>query len=425
VSQFIRAVAIICLLLFAHCKNPTPQLTFAVGGAPSEVDYWERIIHEFTDSTGISVLFLRQPTDTDQRRQGLIIPLKAQESDPDLFLMDVVWVAQLAASGWLMPLTKNVENDDLNLSVFFESIISNVDTYNDEIIALPVYNDCGLLYYRKDLLAKHDLSPPVTWLELIGSSKLIQERERRDNPRFYGFVWQGAQYEGLICTYLEFVASHGGTMLDAQGNVSLTNAENIAAVNMMRAMIHEHKISPPNTYTEMKEEEVRLFFENGDALYERNWPYAWALHTREESPIRDNVGVTILPKSAMGHHASTLGGWHAGISRFSDRKEQALALLRFIVSYDVQKRLALDLGWNPGRRDIYEDSEIKRSIPHIQVLKDAFDKAVARPSLPYYTQVSAIMQKYINAIIAGRTSTETALTKAQEDIKIVAQQYHE
>jgi multiple sugar transport system substrate-binding protein len=425
VSRYTSAITIALLLLFSSCGKQTPQLTFAVGGAPSEVDYWEKIVREFTDSTGISVRFLRQPTDTDQRRQGLIVPLKAQKSDPDIFLMDVVWVAQFAASGWLMPITNNIESDDLNLGVFFESIISAVDTYNGEIIALPVYNDCGLLYYRKDLLAKQDLDPPVTWFELISSSKLIQENERRSNPRFYGFVWQGAQYEGLICTYLEFLESHGGTMLDAKGNVVLVNAENIKAVNMMKSMIHEHKISPPNTYTEMKEEEVRLFFESGNALYERNWPYAWALHTSEKSPIKDNVGVTILPRAVTGHHAAALGGWHAGISRFSDRKEQALILLRFILSYDVQKRLALDLAWNPGRRDIYEDEDIRNAIPHIRVLKHAFENAAARPGLPYYTQLSTIMQKHINAIIAGKASTEIALNRAQEDIKTIVQQYHE
>ena len=424
-NRYKTAFTILLLMFFVSCGKQPPQLTFAVGGAPSEVDYWEKIVREFTDSTGISVRFLRQPTDTDQRRQGLIVPLKAQRSDPDIFLMDVVWVAQFAASGWLMPLTKDIESDDLTLSVFFESMISAVDTYGDDIIALPVYNDCGLLYYRKDLLAKYDLDPPMTWLELISSSKQIQASERSSDPRFYGFVWQGAQYEGLVCTYLEFLASHDGTMLDAQGNVVLINSENIEAVNMMRAMIHEHKISPPNTYTEMKEEEVRLFFESGNALYERNWPYAWALHTRDESPIKDNVGVTILPKSVTGSHTAALGGWHVGISRFSDRKEQALALLRFILSYDTQKKVALDLGWNPGRRDIYEDDDIRSSIPHIRVLKDAFENAVARPGLPYYTRVSAIMQKHINAIIAGKAIAEISLTTAQEDIKKVVQEYHE
>jgi len=414
-----------CSLLIIGCSADAPKLTFAVGGAPNEVEYWETIIDEFTESSKIDVVFLRQPTDTDQRRQGLIIPLKAKKADPDVFLMDVIWVAQFAASDWLLPLTSFIERSSLDTSDFFESVIIQVDQYNGELLALPVYNDCGILYYRKDLLEEHGFAVPNTWQDLIESAMFIQEKERTSNPQFYGFTWQGAQYEGLICNYLEFLVSHNGHIVDTAGDFVITNAENIRAVNMMKDMIHKYKISPPNTYTEMKEEEVRLLFEAGNALYERNWPYAWGLHTRDESAVKNLVGITILPRSDTGRHAATLGGWHVGISKFSDRKEQALALVEFILSYDVQKRLALELGWNPGRRDLYDDTDINKNMPHIRVLKRAFENAVARPSLPYYTQVSEIMQRHINAILAARSEPEIALARAQEGINKIILQYHE
>ena len=413
------------LVLTASCRTQTRQLSFAVGGAPSEVDYWEDLIREFTDSTSIEVVFLRQPTDTDQRRQGLIIPLKAQKTDPDVFLMDVVWVAQFAASGWLMPLTDHLGEKDQHVDIFFESIIRGVDTYQGDIVALPVYNDCGLLYYREDLLKKYNFKPPVTWSELVKSAVAIQKSERKTKPQFYGYVWQGAQYEGLICNYVEFVTSYGGSLVDTLGDLRLTSDESKSAVSLMRAMIHEYRISPPNTFTEMKEEEVRLFFENGYALYERNWPYAWALHKRKDSPIKDQMVVTLLPKTEAGSHAAALGGWHIGISRFSDMKKEAERLLDYILSYETQKRLALELGWNPGRRDIYEDETVNEKIPHIQVLKRAFENAAPRPSLPYYTQVSQIMQKHLNAVLAGKTEASSALGKAQEEISNLTRQYHE
>jgi len=416
---------IICILLIVSCNSEAPKLTFAVGGAPNEVEYWEKLVGEFTESSKIEVVFLRQPTDTDQRRQGLIIPLKAKKTDPDVFLMDVIWVAQFAASDWLLSLTPFAEKGKLDTGDFFESVITQVDQHNGELIALPVYNDCGLLYYRKDLLEKYNFRVPTTWQELIESAVIIQEKERSRNPQFYGFVWQGAQYEGLVCNYLEFLASHNGRIVNKSGDLATTSVENTQAVDMMKDMIHKYKISPPNTYTEMKEEEVRLFFETGNALYERNWPYAWSLHTRDESPVNNRVGITVLPRTNKGNHAATLGGWHVGISRFSDKKDEALALVAFILSYDIQKRLALDLGWNPGRRDLYEDKDVNKEMPQIQVLKRAFEHAVARPNLPYYTQVSEIIQKHINAILATRSKTEQALTRAQEEINSIVQQYHE
>jgi len=416
---------VLIILVFIGCRPETARLTFAVGGASNEVEYWEEMIEEFEEAWKIDVVMLRQPTDTDQRRQGLVIPLRSRQKDPDIFLMDVIWVGQFAASKWLAPLDSLVRTGDIDLGDFFDPIIKQVDTYQETLYALPVYNDCGLLYYRKDLLERHDLKPPVTWQELIHDATYVQERERAKNPNFFGFVWQGAQYEGLICNFLEFAVSHSGGIIDSAGKIIVFTPENVSVAELMQRLIHEYKISPPNTYTEMKEEETRLTFENGNAVYERNWPYAWGLHNREGSALAGKVGVALLPKAADGQHAATLGGWHVGISKYSDSKNEALIFLKFILSYDTQKKLALDLGWNPGRSDLYNDPEIKERIPHIDILRGSFERAVARPSSPFYTQISEVLQKHLNAILSGESKSETALAKAQNEIAEILKRYHE
>ncbi|HVP56734.1 MAG TPA: ABC transporter substrate-binding protein, partial [bacterium] len=101
-----RAIWIIAATaaLVVGCSKPSPRITLMIGGAPAELDYWEKIIREFSQTSGVAVNLMRQPTDTDQRRQSLIIPLKAGEKDPDVFLMDIIWIGQFAASLWLEPL---------------------------------------------------------------------------------------------------------------------------------------------------------------------------------------------------------------------------------------------------------------------------------------------------------------------------------
>ncbi len=422
--RFLISIAIF-FFLFVGCKSGTPQLTFAVGGASNEVEYWQRIVAEFADSTKIDIVLLRQPTDTDQRRQGLVIPLRSRQQDPDIFLMDVIWVGQFATSDWLEPLDSMVATGDVNLADFFEPIIKQVDTYHDSLYALPVYNDCGLLYLRKDLLEKYGLKPPVTWQQLILSADFVQENERAANPNFFGFVWQGAQYEGLVCNFLEFAASHNGGITDSAGRIIVYTPENIIATDLMHDLIHKHKISPPNTYTEMKEEETRLAFENGNALYERNWPYAWALHNKEGSRVNGKVAVALLPRGQNGQHAAALGGWHIGISKFSDAKAEAMMFLKFVLSYATQKKLALNLGWNPGRSDLYEDADVRKRMPHLGVLKNSFEHAVARPTSPYYTQISEILQQNQNAALSGKSLSDEALARAQREIDEIINRYNE
>ncbi len=415
----------VILILFLGCAKKETELIFAVGGAPNEVDYWETLIDEFNLTQQRKVRVLRQPTDTDQRRQSLVIPLKAKKSDPDVFLMDVAWVGQFAASNWLMPLNSYIEKDNFDMTKIFSAVVKQADSYEGQIIALPVYVDCGLLYYRKDLLEKYGFPIPEKWDELVEYSTKIQQEERKNNPQFYGFVWQGAQYEGLICNFLEFISSNNGLIIDKEGKIALDTNENIQALNFMSDLINKYKISPPNTFTEMKEEEVRTFFENGNALFERNWPYAWGLHTSDESSIKGKVGMAVLPKFENGRNAATLGGWHIGVSNFSDNKNESWELVKFILSYDTQKKVALKLGWNPGRKDIYDDKDVQEKMPQMEVLKKAFEYSVARPNLPAYTQVSEILQRYVNGAISGKMDAEQALNQAQKEIENIIRTYRE
>lgn len=417
-------LALCVIILTAGCARQKEKVvTFAVGGAPNEIEVWEELVSDFEKETGIEVNILRQPTDTDQRRQGLLIPLKAKRDDPDVFLMDVVWIAQFAASGWLEPLDDYVRKENLSTDVFFSRVVNLADRYDGKLVALPVYIDAGLLYYRKDLLERYKYAkPPQTWDELLDYSLRVQRGMRNTEPDFYGFIWQGAQYEGLICNFLEFAGSEGGILL-RNDKISLNTPENIRAVQLMYDLIHQYNISPPNTFTEMKEEETRTFFQQGKALFCRNWPYAWALFQGEESKVRDRVGIASLPHFPSAASVSTLGGWHIGVSRYSEVKPESFALVKFVTSITTQKRLAIELGWNPGRTDVYSDSDVLEKSPHLAALREVFENAEARPGLPYYSQISEVLQQNINAALSGTISIQEALTKSEEEAQKVMQSY--
>lgn len=398
------------------CAHEQGRVALMVGGAPAELDYWESVARQFADETGIQVSLMRQPTDTDQRRQSLIIPLKAGEHDPDVFLMDIVWIGQFAASGWLEPMDPYVRTDHFDMGPFFPQMIEFADRYRGDLVALPVYVDAGLLYYRTDLLHKYGYAaPPETWPELVEMAAKAQAGERRENPDFWGFLWQGAQYEGLVCNFLEYALSGGGKMVDASGALALDARENIGALQFMRDLIATYKISPPNTYTEMKEEEVRSVFQAGNALFERNWPYAWGLHQGSESPVRGRVGIALLPRAEGGRHAATLGGWHVGISKSSDSKQASWKLAKFIVSRETQLGFALNLGWNPSRHDLYAAPELADLAPHLVTLRQVFATASPRPNFPYYSLLARVVQAKVNRALAGDATPEAALRDAQEE----------
>ncbi|MFC1770298.1 ABC transporter substrate-binding protein [Candidatus Margulisiibacteriota bacterium] len=408
---------IFILAYFFYAPKPEQKLTFWVGGAPTEINYWEKLIKDFEVSSGIKVDLVRQPSDTDQRLQSLIISLKGKQEDPDVFLMDVVWLKHFIKSKWLQSLDPYFERSNFNLSDFFPKIVKSVDQYQGRTFALPVFNDIALMYYRKDLLKKYGYkNAPQTWPAWEKCVSTILRKERKNNPNLNGYVWQGVQYEGLVCCLLEFVSSFGGGFTkDSQ--ILLDQPQNARALQFIQNLIHTSGITPKNVYTEMKEEEARRSFQRGQAVFERNWLYAWKLHNQPGSLVKDKVGVCSIPHLKTSRSASTLGGWHVGISTYSNKKAAAWKLIQFILSYESQKKLVLNVGWFPARTDIYNDKEVIKAVPHLDLITDTFTKnIVTRPNAAYYQQMSQVIQLYGNKCLANKITPQEALLKMQREI---------
>ena len=78
-------------------------------------------------------------------------------------------------------------------------------------LAMPYHANVGILFFRTDLLREYGYrDPPRTWAELETMAAAIQKGERaKGHADFWGFVWQGAPYEGLTCNALEWQVSEG------------------------------------------------------------------------------------------------------------------------------------------------------------------------------------------------------------------------
>ena len=105
-------------------------------------------------------------------------------------------------------------------------------------------------------------------------------------------------------------------------------------------------------------------FQSGNAVFMRNWPYAWALGNADDSAVKGKIGVSALPKGGDdGKHTGALGGWQLAVSKYSPNAEIAADLVAYLTSYDEQKRRAIEGSYNPTIAALYEDEEVLAAMP--------------------------------------------------------------
>lgn len=384
-------------------------IVFKHGKIAGDPGSFQKLLRRFErENPGLLVKDETLPASTDEQHQFYVVNLESKSADFDVFALDVIWVPEFARAGWLRELTPLLAPGEHQ--EFFPGPILAV-TLHKKMFAIPWYVDAGVLYYRKDLLEKYNRSVPETWQELVETAREVTRKEKK----IYGYVWQGKQYEGLVCNVLEFIWSNGGDILTANGEPVINSAQNAAALSFMRDLIFRFGVTPPLVTTAI-EEPTRQLFGSGRALFMRNWPYAWTIFNAAGSPVYGKVGVAELPSFPGRQKASTLGGWQLGINRYSRRPQAAEKLVRFLTSPSAQKELALGVGYKPARKTLYKDPDLLLEQPDLAVLFPVFMKARPRPVTPYYMLITSVLQPEFSAAISGIKEPAAALASAQKQV---------
>lgn len=398
----------------AACTGPTssseaaPTLVLKHSKLFGDPTAFEQLLAKFeSEHRGVHVRAETLPATSDEQHLFYATNLAGGAADFDVFALDVIWVAEFARAGWLRDLSHLLPDEEHG--EFFAGPLEAV-TWNGRVYALPWFVDAGVLYYRKDLLARYGLSAPDTWDELAEAALIVTAGE----SGMYGFVWQGKQYEGLVCNALEYLWSNGGDVLD-DGRLVLDSETNRAALAYMRDLVTSGVT--PAFVTTLTEEPAREIFGRGAAVFMRNWPYAYRLFEEPGSAVRGKVGVLALPRFAGQQSASTLGGWQLGVNRYSKHPLAAERLARYLTAPAAQKALALAYGYAPPRRSLYADADLLAAQPFLVDLRAIYEQARPRPVTPHYVRISQVLQSEISGVISGLETPQQALGDAAREIE--------
>src|SRR6218665_1608835 len=311
------AMSVATTLAVPTGASAAETVAISCGTVGKEFELCKQGSEAWAKKTGNEVKLVSGPTDASEQLTVFQQQLSAGSSDIDVFRVDIIDL-------------KLYISDDV-VQQHFPAIVKN-NTVDGKLVAMPWFTDAGVLYYRSDLLEKHGQKAPTTWEELAATAKLVQDAERKaGNNKMVGFVFEAKAAETLTCNALEWIDSFGGGSIVADdGKVTIDNPKAVKALQTAASWIGT--ISPQGVLN-YEEEGARGVFQSGNAVFMRNWPYAWELSQAPDSPVKGKVAVVALPKGgADGKSSGTLGGWNLAVSKYSKHQKAAADLVKYLTS---------------------------------------------------------------------------------------------
>ena len=408
------AVAAAALVFLAGCTSGGPSpggsapstngigpITFAIGKDDSGwlqgvITGWNKLHPD----QKVTPLLLPEAAN-DQLAQ-LVANLQAKSDEYDVIDMDVIWTAEFASNGWIIPLP---ESKFPELSDFLKPAVDTA-MYQDRLYAVPDYSNADLLYYRKDILAKAGKKPPTTWAQLQQLAETVA-------PKYglYGYAGTFAPYEGLTVNFATAVQSAGGSILSADGTkVTVDSPQALKGLEFLVDGFQQGWI--PRIALTYEETSAQDAFEAGKFLFLDNWPdtYGALSVPGPANKVYGKFGVVALP-GPDGMGSGSLGGANLAISAYSQHQRTALAFINYMTDLSNERQMLEQGSFPPVWAQLYTDKSLRHSYPYLSVLEQAINLAQPRPAITNYDQASLAISSAVYEALTRQKQPQQALAE--------------
>ncbi len=220
-----------------------------------------------------------------------------------------------------------------------------------------------------------------------------------------------------MCDFVEVLAGYGGSVLDPTNSKSVTvhSPEGVAALTEMVSWVGTISPTAITTYTE---EACRQAFQNGDAVFMRNWPYAYSLGNASGSKVVGKFDIHSIPyggSNTTGH--SCVGGWNMAINAFSKNPDASWSFMKYVLGADAQKLLATKGSFTPALKSVYDDADVRKQQPLFTKLQPILQNSLPRPVSPVYTDLSNLIQVNVHQALTKQATPDAALSALQSQLQ--------
>jgi multiple sugar transport system substrate-binding protein len=309
---------------------------------------------------------------------------------------------QFAQNDLIVPIPMSAEEQ----ATYFPYVVGTVTTDGQQW-GVPVAFSTKALYWNKDLFAAAGLDPekpPTTWAEEIEYAKAITEKTDAA-----GFGVVAKAFDNTMHQFLHWVYTNDGTVIDADGNITLNSPQNLEALTALRDIVPYAEEGP----TAYEQNEVRAIFLDGKLGMIQASVGAKGLLA--DAPFK--WGVTNLPLGPQAKGPGTLLITDSfAVFKGTGVEEQAISLAKFLASPENQPVYEAAEGLTPLRPGPAVDALVA-SDPNWQPFIDGISFGGPEPLFLDYKGLQNTMIEMVQSVVTGAAEPADALSKAATDLE--------
>ena len=326
-------------------------------------------IPAFEKETGIKVQL--ETYGNEQLSQKTAVEMTAGGGDIDVINLRMMEESRMyVLNDWVEDLNKYVKDDaEYDIGDYSDSALAAC-TVDGVLTVIPTISESAMIFYRKDVFAKHGVQPPKTFDELEQVAAKVTDRENE----FYGFVSRG-QKSPMVTQLSSYVYGYGGDFFDKEsGKALLDTPEFLGAVEYYGRMLRNY--GPDGVLNMSWPQGVAIFQQGKGAMYVDCSSQYNMLMDPTKSTVAEHTGVAMFPAGPKRHRFFYVNAWGLGISSKSAKKDAAWKFIRYLTDKERTTYMQGTQMVQCSRISPYNNPEGMKNFP-------ADWSQVARDSIPF------------------------------------------
>jgi multiple sugar transport system substrate-binding protein len=288
----------------------------------------------FTEATGITVKYTYVPF--ANMREALTAEMVGGTGGYDMVCVMDQWVPSLV--NLMDGMDEQIKAKKIDLKRYPEAFLK-LGQAGGKQLGLPTRAHVQLLFYRKDLFAKHNLQAPKTWDDVVTVSKVLQDKE---NIAGIALPYGKNNGQNLMVWY-NMLWGRGADVFDASGMPTFASEAGLKATQDYIDLLRTHKVAPAAAVSFTEQDAVNSMRGGNSAMVPVWWWVRGGLLDPKVSKLtEDQVGFAPMPSYPGGKPSTYINCWIYAITKGSKNKAAAMEFVTFVTEPSIERDILLD-----------------------------------------------------------------------------------